>query len=87
MPAGEQTTGGTKSAQEERERRSVERGLFQELSRYYPLEPDQEQWESPPLLLKGKFNMMTQRADDIPLTRIPLSAERSRGSPGSPESI
>jgi len=67
MPAGERPTGCSKSAEEEYERRTVERGLFEELSMYCPLGPDQREWTCPRLLSKGKRNT-SQCANGIPLT-------------------
>ena len=89
MPAGERPAARSKSAKEELERRTAERGLFGELSMYYQLRPGQREWTCRPLLSKGKRNI-SKRANGIPLTKIPLSAGRagsSRGSPGSPEAI
>lgn len=51
---GVRTKIGLKSAQDEFERRNVERELYRELSRYYRLEWNQVVWERPPLLRKGK---------------------------------
>ena len=48
------TKKGLKSADDEYERRNVERGLYRELSQYYELGWKQEAWTRPPLLLKGK---------------------------------
>ena len=46
----------SESATRERERREVERGFLQELSKYYELGPNQDLWERPALLLKGKHD-------------------------------
>ena len=51
---GVRTAKGTKSADDEFERRNMERSLYQELSRYYPLGCKRELWARPSLLLKGK---------------------------------
>lgn len=47
---------GSKSADNEFERRNVERKLYQELSRYYPLGPGQKEWGRPNLLSNGKHD-------------------------------
>ena len=44
-----------KKAADERRRRKGTRGLNEELSQYYPLAENQEMWECPGLLLKGKY--------------------------------
>lgn len=52
---GKRTAEGSKDADDEYERRNVERKLFQELSRYYPL-GGQPVWSCPKLLLNGKHD-------------------------------
>jgi len=51
---GIRTKTGLKSADNEYERRNVERGYYQEISQYYTLGRKQEVWTRPSLLLKGK---------------------------------
>jgi len=51
---GKRTAAGSKNADDEFERRSVERGWFKELSQYYPLGQGQSVWERPKLLLCGE---------------------------------
>ena len=52
--SGERTEAGSKNADEEFERRNVERRLLQELSRYYPLKQDKRTWARPSLMWNGK---------------------------------
>ena len=47
----------SKRAKEEYERRKVERGLYQELSRYYPLE-GRPKWGRQDLLVRGKHDIL-----------------------------
>ena len=42
------------NAKKEWKRRRVDRELYGELSRYYPLPEGEKSWKRPPLLLKGK---------------------------------
>ena len=51
------TTVRSKRAEEEHERRMVDRELYQELSRYYPLRQGREVWVRPELLSNGKHDM------------------------------
>jgi hypothetical protein len=51
--AGKRTAEGSKNADDEFDRRNVERELYQELSRYYPL-GRRKAWARRPLLLEGK---------------------------------
>lgn len=51
---GVRTVTNSKSANDEFERRNVERRLYRELSRYYQLGRKQKLWARPPLLSKGK---------------------------------
>lgn len=50
----------------------MERELFQELSRWYPLGPGRNKWTTPALLLKGERNLTTQHADCIHSHGFPL---------------
>ena len=51
---GVRTAFNSKDAKKERERRDVERRLYQKLSQYYPLPEGMEKWVRPPLLVEGK---------------------------------
>jgi len=65
---GVRTAKGSRSANNEFERRNVERRLYQKLSQHYPLGWKQELWARPALLLKGKLDAITRHTDDISLT-------------------
>ena len=49
------TAAGRRHADDEVRRRDVERSLFQELSRYYPLPQSQNVWTRTSLLPLGKY--------------------------------
>ena len=51
---GERPDAGKKTADDEFERRSGERQLLQELSRYYRLEQGKRTWARPSLMWNGK---------------------------------
>ena len=53
---GKRIAEGSKTADNEFKRRNVERALYQELSRYYPLGPGQKEWGRPNLLSNGKHD-------------------------------
>src|SRR5882757_2475403 len=74
------TTTGSKNADEECRRRSEERALFGELSRYYPPKEGKKAWARRPLLAKGK-HMCDHSVQS--LTRILFSVEGPRDLLGS----
>ena len=51
---GERTVTDSAHADGEVKRRNVERGLYQDISRYYPLSQNQSAWARPSLLSLGK---------------------------------
>ena len=53
------TAEGSKNADDEFERRNVERGFLQELSRYYLLKEGDSEWVRPKLLLRGKHDVIS----------------------------
>ena len=59
-------------AKKEQKRRDGERGLFEELSRYYPLDRNsgQVEWERPSLLKEGKRTPNTSSRKRHPLTCV-----------------
>ena len=63
-----------------RKRRDTLRGLFQELSRYYPLDGKKPYWMCPGLLAKCKHGRF-KYAGDIQLTPLFTSGERFGGPP------
>ena len=65
---GRRTVAGSRNADDEFERRNVERRLLQELSRYYPLEQGQNAWSRSSLLSLGKHGCDRSTYDDLPLT-------------------
>ena len=64
---GRRTVAGLKSADDEFERRNVERRLFQRLSQYYPLEQKQTGWSRGALLKLGKHGY-SRSTYNLPLT-------------------
>ncbi|KAF9652321.1 hypothetical protein BDM02DRAFT_3109317 [Thelephora ganbajun] len=84
---GKRTAVGSKKANAEFERRNVERRLLQELSRYYPLGPNQKVRTRLQLLSLGKHDAITRYTSDTPLARTLLGVERFGGSPCSARAI
>jgi len=58
----------SKKAEQEYERRTVDRRLYEKLSRYYPLPlGGKKEWARQPLLARGKREQ--NRINNIPLTQ------------------
>ena len=63
---GRRTMAGSKGADEEYERRNEIRQVYQELSRYYPLEEGNTKWSTPQLLLKGEYEFQSPGSRHFP---------------------